>query len=214
VARESVAGNQDCQAGSKAMTSVAAPTNACFTTYKHAAQLVRLKNGRLIASRTACLEDRSAVQQFIRGLSVRSRRDRFFSPIRQLPDDQLDALRSDTPGKLFLVGETLEGAKSRIVGLAQYAVYEPFVAELAVVIDDAWQRQGLGLDMLVRLAEHAACAGLSALTGFVLADNRPMLQLLSRWDCEIVSGGDPSIIRFVKQFDARQSSAQAVSVRT
>src|SRR3954469_12367661 len=174
--------------------------------YRPATQFVRLKNDRLIALRVACFEDGSAIQEFVRGLSLQSRRNRFFSAMRELPDELLEDLRAHTPGKLSLVGETLEGPKSRIVGMAQYAVYEPVVAELAVVVDDAWQRQGLGLDMLVRLAEHAARAGISALTGFVLPDNGPMLKLLSRWDCEIVSGGDPYMIRFVKQFDVRQQS--------
>lgn len=174
--------------------------------YKPATEFVRLKNDRLISLRVACFEDGSAIQQFVRGLSLRSRRNRFFSAMRELPQEQLDELRSDTPGKLFLVGETLEDQKSRIVAMAQYAVYEPVVAELAVVVDDAWQRQGLGFDMLGRLAGHAARAGLSALTGFVLADNGPMLKLLSRWDCEIVSSGDPYMIGFVKQFDVRQQT--------
>jgi len=174
--------------------------------YKPATQFVRLKNDRLIALRVACFEDGSAIQQFVRGLSLRSRRNRFFSAMRELPNELIEDLRSHTSGKLSLIGETLEGPKSRIVAMAQYAVYEPIVAELAVVVDDAWQRQGLGLDMLGRLAEHAARAGLSALTGFVLPDNGPMLKLLARWDCEIVSSGDPYMMRFVKQFDVRQQN--------
>jgi hypothetical protein len=54
-----------------------------------------------------------------------------------------------------LVGETSEGAGSRIVAMAQYVVCEPLDAEFPVVVDDAWQRQGLGGKLLVVLAVHA-----------------------------------------------------------
>jgi acetyltransferase len=85
--------------------------------------------------------------------------------------------------------------------MAQYAVCEPLDVEFAVVVDDAWQRQGLGVELLGMLAEHAARAGFSALTGFVLADNWPMLGLLARLDCELVTDRDPYAIRVVKRFD-------------
>ena len=107
-------------------------------------------------------------------------------------------------GEFALVGETTEGAGSRIVAMAQYAVCEPLDAEFAVVVDDAWQRQGLGMQLLGVLAEHAACAGLAAIAGFVLADNWPMLALLARLDCELVTDRDPDVIRIVKRLDAHQ----------
>ena len=153
-----------------------------------AARIVRLKDGRRVALRVARSEDVSAVQQFVRGLSERSRRNRFFAPVRELSPDQLDRVtRSRPPDELALVGETTEGAGSRIVAMAQYAVCEPLDTEFAVVVDDAWQRQGLGIQLLGVLAEHAARAGLAAFAGFVLADNWPMLALLARLDCELVT---------------------------
>jgi acetyltransferase len=148
------------------------------------------------------------VQQFVRNLSERSRRNRFFAPVRELSPDQLDRVtRSRPPGEIALVGETAEGAGSRIVAMAQYVVCEPLDAEFAIVIDDAWQRQGLGIQMLGVLAEHAARAGLAALAGLVLADNWPMLSLLARLDCELVTDHDPQVIRVVKRLDAHELAA-------
>lgn len=169
------------------------------------ARIVRLKDGRQVAIRVARSEDTSAVQQFVRGLSERSRRNRFFSPLRELSPDQLDRVtRSRPPAELALVGETVEGAESRIVAMAQYVVCEPLDTEFAVVIDDAWQRQGLGVHVLGVLAEHAARAGLAAFSGFVLADNWPMLALLARLDCELVTEYDPNVIRVVKHLDTHE----------
>jgi acetyltransferase len=166
------------------------------------ARIVSLKDGRRVALRVARPGDIPAVQQFVRGLSERSRRNRFFAPVHELSPDQLDRVtRTRHPSELALVGETIEGARSRIVAMAQYAVCEPLDVEFAVVVDDAWQRQGLGVELLGMLAEHAARAGFSALTGFVLADNWPMLGLLARLDCELVTDRDPYAIRVVKRFD-------------
>jgi acetyltransferase len=168
-----------------------------------AARIVRLRDGRRFTLRVARSEDVAAVQQFVRGLSDRSRRNRFLAPVRELSPDQLDrVMRSRPPGELALVGETTEGTGSRIVAMAQYAGCEPLDAEFAIVVDDAWQRQGLGIQLLGVLAEYAARAGLAALSGFVLADNWPMLTLLARLDYELVTDRDRYLIRAVKRLDA------------
>jgi acetyltransferase len=170
-----------------------------------AARIVRLRDSRRVMLRAARSGDVSAVQRFVRGLSDRSRRNRFFAPVRELSPDQLErVMRSRPPGELALVGETTEGAGSRIVAMAQYAVCEPLEAEFAVVVDDAWQRQGLGSQLLGVLAEHAVRAGLAAFSGFVLADNWPMLALLARLDYELVADGDPHLIRVVKRLDTHE----------
>lgn len=165
-----------------------------------APRFVRLHNDRPVALRVATFEDAPAVQSFVRGLSDRSRRNRFFSPLRELTTDQLDRVtQSRHPGALAIVAETADIAGSRIVALGQYAVCDPPDAEFAVVVDDAWQRQGLGTRLLELLAEHAARVGVSGFTGFVLSDNWPMLAFLSRFGCELMADRDPSIVRAVKR---------------
>ena len=164
-----------------------------------------MKDGRLVALRVARAEDVPAVQQFVRGLSTWSRRNRFFAPVRELSLDQLERVtRSRPPNELALVAETTEGAGSRIVAMAQYAAGEPLDTEFAVVVDDAWQRQGLGSELLSVLTEHAARAGLAAFAGFVLADNWPMLEFLAPLDCELVTDGNSNVIRVIKHLDARE----------
>jgi acetyltransferase len=170
-----------------------------------AARIVMLRDGRRVTLRIARPGDIAAVQQFVRSLSERSRRNRFLAPVRELSPDQLDCVtRSRPPWELAFVGEATEGAKSRIVAMAQYAAWEPLEAEFAVVVDDAWQRQGLGIQLLGVLAEHASRAGLTALAGIVFADNWPMLALLARFDCEIVTDRDPYLIRAVKRLDMHE----------
>ena len=171
------------------------------------ARIVTLKDGRRVVLRAASAGDREAVQQFVRGLSMRSRRNRFFSPVRELSPDQLERVTSSpAAGGLALVAEAADGEGLRIVAMSQYVVCAPLEAEFAVAVDDAWQRQGLGNEMLGLLAEHSARWGLAAIVGFVLSDNRPMLALLSRLDCELSNDADPHVVRAVKRFDIHEGA--------
>jgi len=171
-----------------------------------APRIFRLRDGRTVALRAARSKDGSAIQQFVRGLSTRSRLNRFFSPVRELSPDQLERVTRSDPGALTLVGEIAERMGARIVAMAQYAACEPPDAECAVVVDDAWQRQGLGIQLIHTLAEHAARAGLATFSGFVLTDNWPMLALLARLDCD-VSDCDRYTMRFAKGLDAYRTSS-------
>jgi GNAT superfamily N-acetyltransferase len=51
-------------------------------------------------------------------------------------------------------------------------------AEIAIVVDDAVQHQGIGRALFARLAEVARVRGLTALVADVLDGNEPMLRLL------------------------------------
>jgi GNAT superfamily N-acetyltransferase len=53
------------------------------------------------------------------------------------------------------------------------------------VIDDAWQRQGLGTRMLTELALHAARHGVTRIHADVLADNHAMRRLAEKTGCEL-----------------------------
>jgi len=173
-----------------------------------AAQIVRLRDGRSVALRAARSQDIPAVQEFVRGLSSASRRNRFFAPIRELSPDQLDRVtRSRPPDELALVCETVQGSGRRIVAMAQYAMCEALDAEFAVVVDDAWQRQGLGTQLLNVLAGHAARAGLAEFAGLVLADNWPMLTLLTRLDCELITDCDPYVVRAIRHLRGHEFAA-------
>jgi len=187
--------------------SITAQSDLTATTGS-AAQIVRLRDGRSVALRAARSQDIPAVQEFVRGLSSASRRNRFFAPIRELSPDQLDRVtRSRPPDELALVCETVQGSGRRIVAMAQYAMCEALDAEFAVVVDDAWQRQGLGTQLLNVLAGHAARAGLAEFAGLVLADNWPMLTLLTRLDCELITDCDPYVVRAIKHLRGHEFAA-------
>lgn len=164
-----------------------------------------LKDGRCAVIRSTRATDGPPIQAFVRGLSIRSRRNRFFSPISELSRDQIERITRSLPSDgLALVCEAVDAGESRIVALAQYVIGDPLEAEFALVVDDAYQRQGLGNEMMGLLAEHAARAGLAAFVGLILPDNWPMLGLLSRLGCEFESDADPGVVRALKRFDAHE----------
>ncbi|HEV2889421.1 MAG TPA: GNAT family N-acetyltransferase [Frankiaceae bacterium] len=69
-----------------------------------------------------------------------------------------------------------------IVGVGRYAAdsREPGAAEVAVVVDDAWQGHGLGARLLAVAAALARLHGYTTLTAVVLADNAPAIRMLRK----------------------------------
>jgi len=172
------------------------------------ARSLRLQDDREVRLRATRPDDAPAVQQFVRSLSEMSRRNRFFAPLRELTPDQLDRVtRTTDPRELALVAETFDGGEPRIVGLAQHALCEPPNAEFALVVGDDHQRKGIGMRMIGMLADHAACAGVAALVGFVRYDNWPMLTLLARLGFEFLNNEEPQVIRVAKPLDAQGLAA-------
>ena len=132
--------------------------------------------------RTATAADVDALQQFVAALSMRTRVQRFFAPLRGLPPDMVQALQRNDPAHRFVVAER-DGA---IVGLGQYAVDAGGErCEVALVIDDRLQGLGLGRRLLARLLADAAGAGLRQAVLETLAGNASMRTLAQRCGFEL-----------------------------
>ena len=159
-------------------------------------RLVRLRDGRAVVVRSAKRADGEAVQQFVRELSPLARRRRFFGALSELSPAQLDRLTvAQNPRDLSLVALSAHAGEPRIVAMAQYATDDPGAAEFAVVVADAWQRQGLGTRLLELLLGRAAEAGVQVVNGHVLAENGPMLALAARLGFLSAQDRDPDLVR-------------------
>jgi GNAT superfamily N-acetyltransferase len=124
--------------------------------------------------------DRDALGRFFYRLSPQTLYRRFMSPIARpeqvRPDRLLDIDHRDREA-IVAVND------GEIVGVARYVRWGASdEAELAVVVADAWQRQGLATRMLGTLADQAAAACIRRFTMVMQADNRPILQLVRRVD--------------------------------
>ena len=119
---------------------------------------------------------------------------RFFSPLRALPEPTLRRLAEvDHHEREALVA--LDG--DEIVAVARWDRVAPGgdEAEVAIVVDDAWQRRGLGRALSRVLVAEAARRQITTITATILADNAGAHRLatalfgrpttVSRWGPEI-----------------------------
>jgi GNAT superfamily N-acetyltransferase len=104
---------------------------------------------------------------------------RFHAPVHRLPDE--------TVRRLVTVDHDLREAVvavvgGEVVGVARYdrPLDDPSTAEVAILVEDAWQRAGIGRQLLATLSDLAARRGVRTFTATVQPDNRPVLGLVRR----------------------------------
>ena len=176
-------------------------------------RLARLRDGRAVVVRSARPADADAVEQFVRELSPLARRRRFFGALSELSPAQLDRLTgAQNPRDLSLVALSAHAGEPRIVAMAQYATDDPGAAEFAVVVADAWQRQGLGARLLELLIGRAAAAGVQVVNGYALAENAPMLALATRLGFALTDDRDPDLVR-LERSPPRRANWVATQIR-
>lgn len=126
-------------------------------------------------------QDDEALGAFFERLSLSSRQRRFHAPVNGLAAAALVRMtRLDYRDHLAMVITTVEQGREVIVADARYALDEGGEsAEFGLVVDDRWQRCGLGRRALRALIDAATGAGLAWLHGSVLHDNLPMLRLMA-----------------------------------
>ena len=133
------------------------------------------RDGRRVCVRAASPEDLESLRRMFARISPNSMYQRFLSPYPMVPEWALEhAVYVDHHATESLVA--VSGGK--IVGQAEYVRSEN-EAEVAVVVEDAWQRRGIGTLLLSELAGVAGRRGIEAFTGTVLPENGQMLGLAS-----------------------------------
>lgn len=144
----------------------------------------RLRDGRLLAIEPITPAARPLIEQAMARVSAESSRRRFFTPRFRLSDRELDALTVLDGHDRFALGAVVHGrdGSREGVGVARFVRMRERddSAEVAVLIVDAFQGQGVGRTLLARLALAALARGIARFRGMVMTDNDPMLKLLSR----------------------------------
>lgn len=137
-----------------------------------------LRDGTTATIRLAQLADQAAMKAFIERLSPESRRHRFFATGAP-PDELIASLcnSSDPRSQLTLiVTRVVEGAR-RIIATGSYLARDKTTAEVAMAVDDAFHRKGLGTLLLERLALLAIRHGFPSLWAITHADNWAMREV-------------------------------------
>jgi len=160
---------------------------------------VRLPDGAQLHVRPIRAGDDPALRALFHRLSMRSRYQRFFTPIHRLPERWLHQfVNVDYRERLALVAERPSGTTLEIVGVARY---EPAGMadrrEIAVVIDDHWQARGLGTILLDELLRAAEARGVTEFCAFVLADNVGMLGVIARLGTVIARTTEQGVVELL-----------------
>jgi GNAT superfamily N-acetyltransferase len=98
-----------------------------------------------------------------------------------------------------LVAVLTENGRPVIVGGARYIVVGAGVAEVAFVVDDAHQGQGIGAALLRHLAALARQAGLKELIAEVLPENAAMLKVFETSGLGTTTRREPDVIHVTLQ---------------
>jgi GNAT superfamily N-acetyltransferase len=142
--------------------------------------MVEIEAGRAGDVALAQLEssDGPILRRFFYRLSPETLYRRFHSPITRPeqahPTFLLDLDHHDREAVVAVV-------EGEIVGVARYARPKPGdPAEVAVVVADAWQKQGIATRLMNALAAPARCAGVERFAMTMQADNQAVLRLMAR----------------------------------
>ena len=142
-------------------------------------ELVTTRDGRELRLRAIEPGDVAALQRCFGRLSPEDIRRRFLHAMSELPAPMAQRLSRVDPAiesAYVLMDETVQPAEMRGVGRI-YVDEAANSAEFSVLVERDWARVGLGALLMQRLVDDSRRRGLAELWGYVLVENRPMLQL-------------------------------------
>jgi GNAT superfamily N-acetyltransferase len=156
--------------------------------------------GRLLRVSPALPAARRAVEQMFDRCSLRTRYQRFHAPVKAIParylaeavsghpfHHALIAWHQDPPGPLDAAGDPAP----RAVALASCRLVAEGAAELGLLVEDDWQRAGVGRRLLGDLVAHADRSGVRVLEAQLMAEQAWIATLLRPYGpCRLRSAWD------------------------
>ncbi len=158
----------------------AAPAFRCIDLGRPGCQAIELSDGRRLLMRPIQPGDADNLRRSFHTLSPMDVRMRFMHPLKELSPEYARRLCTIDPAGAFalVLVEARPPAEALILAVARTAVdADGEEAEFAIVLSPAIRRMGLGRHLMQALMDWARQRQLQALYGFILADNRPMLNL-------------------------------------
>jgi RimJ/RimL family protein N-acetyltransferase len=169
---------------------------------------IRLRDGTLARMRPIRADDTPRLVALYDHLSRDTRYQRFFSVMQRLPPHWARFLANvDYESRLALVVESPDDPDT-LIAVARYEpAGEPGVAEVAFVVQDGWQDRGVGTVLFGALLAAAELNGIRRFRAWVLADNRRMLDLITRFGQVNQREIDQAVVELT--FTARPASSSA-----
>ena len=160
--------------------------------------------------RRAAAADRPALKRMLARCTGQTRYRRFHGPVTAFPERYLTEALSGSPLHFALVacldedaerggtvvdGTVVDGTvvEGTVVALASCRAVDEGVAELGILVEDEWQRRGVGGHLLGEIVAYAARTGLCALQAQVLAEQPWIVGLLRRHGTCTTAGAGPAL---------------------
>ena len=160
---------------------------------------VTLRDARSVTIRAIRPEDADEMRAALDGLSAEARYSRFMMAVKISPAMVERAVHPDADRERALVAIAGEDDHGIIVGGARYVRGQDGEAcEFAVTIADEWRGAGLASSLMKALIRDASTRGLKHMEGYVLATNRPMLDLARRLDFEVRASDEGPSVKLVR----------------
>jgi RimJ/RimL family protein N-acetyltransferase len=155
-----------------------------------------LRDGRRFKIRSLRPDDRGGFLAAVGRSSPLSLYRRFFSPKRRFTEEEITRfVNVDFVNHVALVALLEEGGREVIIGGCRYIVVEHGRAEVAFVVVDHYQGQGVGAALMRHLAAVARNAGLKELRAEVLVENISMLRVLEKSGLHVSTTREAGIVR-------------------
>jgi RimJ/RimL family protein N-acetyltransferase len=162
-----------------------------------------LRDGRALLVRPTRTTDARLLQDLFYRMRDDDVRTRFFRRLRSLTDEMAQHLCSvGYEQEMAFAAVVGERESERIVGSACYFV-DPATgyADVAFMVDPAWQGCGLGSRLQDRAIDYARRHDVRGFTADVLAENAPMLSVFRRSGCRMESRIESGAFEIRLHFD-------------
>lgn len=158
----------------------------------------RSRDGREIEIRALRPDDKDDMLAAVGRTGMQSLQRRFFVVKRGFSEKEIAFFMNiDFANHVALVALAEEDGRKVIIGGGRYIVTEPGNAEIAFVVIDDYQGQGIGTLLMRHLAVMARKAGLKELIAEVLPENAAMRKVFSKFGFQARRSKDPQVVHLV-----------------
>ncbi len=166
-----------------------------------------MRSGLEMMFRPVKISDEPLLKDFFYSLSDNTMYRRFISVRKDMPHERLqEFVVIDYRSKVIILATVPQEEKEYVVGLGQYMV-DPseHSAEVAFIVRDQYQNNGIGTEMLSYLTYLARKQGILGFTAEVLVDNKPMLRVFEKSGFRIMNRSSEGVYELKKDFQPREN---------